>query len=43
MEKKINKHKEICCLLNETYKKKNHDYGDSFGDTGSDFPEDIPF
>lgn len=26
-------HKEICNLLNETYEKKNHDYGDSFGET----------
>ena len=28
---KIQLHKEICDQLNETYKKKNEDYGDSFG------------
>lgn len=26
-------HKELCDKLNETYKNKNHDYGDSFGET----------
>lgn len=30
---KIQMHKEICNSLNETYEKKNHDYGDSFGET----------
>lgn len=30
---KIDKHEEICKRLNETYKKKNSDYGDSFGIT----------
>lgn len=30
---KISKHKEICVALNEIYKQKNHDYGDSFGQT----------
>lgn len=29
-------HKEICSFLNETYINKNHDYGDSFGDTFQD-------
>lgn len=27
---KYDRHKELCTLLNETYIKKNHDYGDSF-------------
>lgn len=30
---KYDKHKEICNKLNEIYKAKNHDYGDSFGET----------
>lgn len=30
---KIEQHAEICKTLNEIYKKKNHDYGDSFSDT----------
>ena len=30
---KIQKHKEICHELNEIYDKKQHDYGDSFGQT----------
>ena len=32
-DSKIDQHKAICKKLNETYKAKNHDYGDSFGDT----------
>ena len=28
---KAEKHREICEKLNEIYRKKNHDYGDSFG------------
>lgn len=32
---KVNRHFEICKMLNETYRKKNHDYGDSFGKTFS--------
>lgn len=28
---KIEQHKQICEDLNKIYKKKNHDYGDSFG------------
>lgn len=27
---KVDLHAAVCCLLNETYAKKNHDYGDSF-------------
>lgn len=30
---KIKIHEELCKWLNETYKNKNHDYGDSFGET----------
>lgn len=30
---KAEQHAEICLELNEIYKKKNHDYGDSFGET----------
>lgn len=30
---RIQMHKELCEELNKTYEKKNHDYGDSFGQT----------
>lgn len=30
---KYEKHKQTCKKLNEIYKAKNHDYGDSFGET----------
>lgn len=30
---KIDRHSDLCDLLNEIYIKKNHDYGDSFGKT----------
>lgn len=30
---KFEKHKEICNELTQMYVKKNHDYGDSFGET----------
>lgn len=30
---KIKHHAQICALLNQVYVSKNHDYGDSFGDT----------
>lgn len=30
---KIEKHREICEHLNKVYTNKNHDYGDSFGET----------
>ena len=30
---KIQMHKEICNHLNKIYEQKNHDYGDSFGET----------
>lgn len=33
MTDKIKMHEEICKKLNETYKNKNHDYGNSFGET----------
>lgn len=34
---KSDQHKEICKNLYETYVKKNHDYGDSFGESYKDF------
>lgn len=30
---RIQMHKELCEELNKTYQKKNHDYGNSFGET----------
>lgn len=33
MMDKAQKHKDICNALNEIYEKKQHDYGDSFGQT----------
>ncbi|AUN23812.1 hypothetical protein RSJ21_00165 (plasmid) [Clostridium botulinum] len=33
MKNKAEKHKQICEELNKIYKAKNHDYGDSFGET----------
>ncbi|WP_409070028.1 DUF1599 domain-containing protein [Clostridium sp. FAM 1755] len=33
MMHKASKHKAICEELNKIYKVKNHDYGDSFGET----------
>ena len=30
---RIQKHAELCKELNDTYAKKNHDYGNSFGET----------
>lgn len=30
---KFERHMEICKNLNDVYRKKNHDYGDSFSDT----------
>lgn len=33
IEPKVAKHYAICQKLNQVYKAKNHDYGDSFGDT----------
>ena len=30
---KIQKHKLLCEQLNKTYEQKNHDYGNSFGET----------
>lgn len=33
MKNKHLKHKDICNILNQIYKAKNHDYGDSFGET----------
>lgn len=36
-ERKVERHMEVCKLLNDTYRKKNHDYGDSFGKTFRDW------
>ena len=33
IEPKVTQHYAICQKLNQIYKAKNHDYGDSFGDT----------
>ena len=33
IEPKVERHCAICQKLNQVYKAKNHDYGDSFGDT----------
>ncbi|MCR1933546.1 DUF1599 domain-containing protein [Clostridium tepidum] len=33
MINKLAKHSNICIELNKIYKVKNHDYGDSFGET----------
>ena len=33
VDPKVARHYEICKKLNAVYKAKNHDYGDSFGDT----------
>lgn len=33
IEPKVARHYTICQKLNQVYKAKNHDYGDSFGDT----------
>ena len=33
MLNKVSMHKDICIELNNTYEKKNKDYGDSFGET----------
>ena len=33
MMDRIQKHKEICEELNKVYEQKNHDYGNSFGET----------
>ncbi len=33
IEPKVSQHYAICQKLNQVYKVKNHDYGDSFGDT----------
>lgn len=30
LEEKVELHKEVCTELNETYRKKNHDYDDAF-------------
>ena len=32
----IERHKQLCAQLSDTYQKKNADYGDSFGETFAD-------
>lgn len=34
---KVQRHKELCDKIHSLYKKKNHDYGDSFGQSFRDF------
>ena len=41
MNKKVIMHKEICDKLNETYEKKNNDYGDSFAKVRAIVPDAI--
>jgi hypothetical protein len=38
---KVEIHKEICDKLNNTYKAKNADYGDSFAKVRAEYPEAI--
>ena len=38
---KVELHKEICDKLNETYRAKNADYGDSFAKVRAEYPEAI--
>ena len=38
---KVDVHKNICITLNNTYKAKNSDYGDSFSSLREEFPEAI--
>lgn len=38
---KVEVHKEICNRLNDTYKAKNADYGDSFAKLRDEFPDAI--
>ena len=33
MNSKVERHKQICAQMNDVYKRKNSDYGDSFGET----------
>ena len=38
---RVEHHKEICNLLNETYEKKNKDYGNSFAKLRNEYPNSI--
>lgn len=38
---KIEIHGQICCELNDLYKQKNHDYGDSFAILRKELPNSI--
>lgn len=41
MLNKVQKHKEICEELTEIYKRKNHDYGDSYALLRQEYPNSI--
>ena len=38
---KVEVHRNICNSLNDTYKAKNNDYGDSFAKVRNEYPEAI--
>ena len=38
---KLQKHLEICIILNDIYARKNHDYGDSFAKLRNELPNAI--
>lgn len=39
---KVERHEQICHLLNDIYNKKNHDYGDSFGKSFKEYGMTMP-
>jgi hypothetical protein len=41
LQDKIQKHQEICKILNDVYERKNHDYGDSFAKLRNEIPNAI--
>lgn len=41
MDSKIKVHKQLCDYLNDIYKAKNSDYGDSFAKVRQEYPEAI--
>lgn len=41
LQDKAKVHEDICKLLNKTYVKKNHDYGDSFAKVRKEIPNAI--
>lgn len=38
---KIAIHRRVCDMLNDTYRRKNHDYGDSFSQVRGRYPQAI--